>query len=36
MTNCLRVIRYAWHLQLALNFVFTVQNISLVIAYLTP
>ncbi|EHZ2575589.1 DUF3265 domain-containing protein [Vibrio vulnificus] len=36
MTNCLRVIRNAWHFCHALRFVFTVVWVSFVVALLTP
>ncbi|EHH2503355.1 DUF3265 domain-containing protein [Vibrio parahaemolyticus] len=36
MTNCLRVIRNAWHFHYALSFVFKVVCESFCIALLTP
>ncbi|HHF3262386.1 TPA: hypothetical protein ACPJ11_004711, partial [Vibrio diabolicus] len=36
LTNCLRVIRNAWHFHYALRFVFKVACGSFVIALLTP
>ncbi|EGQ9240441.1 TPA: DUF3265 domain-containing protein [Vibrio vulnificus] len=36
MTNCLRVIRNAWHFYYALRFVFKVACRSFGIALLTP
>ncbi|MGF1841602.1 DUF3265 domain-containing protein [Vibrio clamense] len=36
MTNCLRVIRNAWHFHHALRFVFKVVCVSIVILLLTP
>ncbi|NMR79607.1 DUF3265 domain-containing protein [Vibrio parahaemolyticus] len=36
LTNCLRVIRNAWHFHYALGFVFKVVCCNLGIALLTP
>ncbi|PTO62349.1 DUF3265 domain-containing protein [Vibrio splendidus] len=36
MTNCLRVIRNAWHFYYALNLVIKVFKLSCVVAWFTP
>ncbi|MCR9867687.1 DUF3265 domain-containing protein [Vibrio parahaemolyticus] len=36
LTNNLRVIPHAWHFGFGLSLVFTVSNLSAVVAWLTP